>query len=1415
MGRLAEVNSNVVLAVTLWDANTTKGVRARVFNSAGTEVSGSPFTLTHRTAGHYTGTGWNPTVEGQYSVSYEVYTDGTFATPDRRYEWGAEEVEVRSIDQDLATLLSRLTAGRATNLDNLDATISSRLATATFNTVVGTPVTSVSADIASVKSDTNTLNATKITTARANNLDNLDATVSSRATQTSVTAIDTKLGTPVGASVSVDIASVKSDTNTLNTTKITTTRANNLDNLDTTITSRLATTAFNTVVGTPVTSVSADIAAVKSDTTSTKSTVDTNLNATVASRATQVSVDAVNTKLGTPAGVSVSADIAAVKSDTSSTKTVVDTNLNATVSSRATQTSVDNINTKLGTPAGASVSVDIAAVKSVVDTINVETDAASVAAAVWDSTRASHTTVGSFGESNQGVVSTARANNLDNLDATVSSRSTQTSVNSVQADTDDIQAKIGIPSGSSVSADIAAVKSDTGSTKATVDANLDATVSSRSTQSSVNAIQADTDDIQSKIGVPSGASVSADIASVKSDTSGLRTDYTTVRAGNLDNLDTAVSSRATAAAVASVQADTDALQVDTATLLSRLNSARAANLDNLDAAISTRATASALAAVQADTDDIQSKIGVPAGVSVSADIAAVKSVVDTIDTETDTTAIAAAVWNASRASHTAAGSFGQANQGVLSATRADNLDNLDVPVSTRAGSVALASVQSDTGAIKAKTDQLTFSSGNVDARANVVADKTGYLLNSTEHDAIVDKVWDENIAAHTSAGSTGKALNDASMAGSGSLTPAAISSIVDGVWNAPIAAHTLPGTTGQKLEEAGTILPSELEDIAVAVWDSQLVDFNDPGSMGYNMNRIDNIEADMAKAGDTAKQADLLIVKSTQATLNALFSAFRAVYTDVRGVKLDNLDASVSSRASQTSMNSGFADTAKDATVAKATQVSSVQTSVNNVQTSVNTVQADVTSIKGTVQTTGVAVSTAAQDSIVNKVWDEPAADHVIPGTMGYDQSVAVSGVITPGDITNIKNAVWDESLVAHSIPGSASEVVKTVLAVKTDTADLLGRLNPTRASNLDRLDATISSRESEASASARAAVDAANHAEILADLDVVTNDVTTINTKLGATVTPSIGTKLDNLSSTVATVKAKTDNLPSDPASASGVVTAVQPAVTAANQANATSLAVKAKTDNLPANPAKESSVLAIPTNPVLASDGRLVNLDAPISSRAKPSDLGGLATTAQLTSVQSTLESDIAGVSLQVAQTAKPADIAAATAGMALEATLQSVKDSVLDVQDAQITPNDVWTYAPRSLTTPVDTTVDLSGLATTAQLSTATAVLSADLATWTPKLTVAIQPTLDEVTMIAWLTKEGQLITDADSAYVTVLDADDNVAFIVGPDLFVSSNGLFKFTRANASTVLQRNNTYACKVVITKGGTDYTDIVPITVF
>lgn len=44
--------------------------------------------------------------------------------------------------------------------------------------------------------------------------------------------------------------------------------------------------------------------------------------------------------------------------------------------------------------------------------------------------------------------------------------------------------------------------------------------------------------------------------------------------------------------------------------------------------------------------------------------------------------IADAVWNALRATHTLVGSFGEALQGIITPTRAANLDNLDMPISS-------------------------------------------------------------------------------------------------------------------------------------------------------------------------------------------------------------------------------------------------------------------------------------------------------------------------------------------------------------------------------------------------------------------------------------------------------------------------------------------------------------------------------------------------------------------------------------------------------------------------------------------------------------------------------------------------------------------------------------------------------------
>jgi len=101
-----EVNQNVLLELALYNNRSDRGVRARVYNSAGVEQSGSPFTLSHLFNGLYTNNSWVPTVEGNYVVFYQVFTDGTFATPDVSYSQASETIEVRSIDQDLSSLIN-------------------------------------------------------------------------------------------------------------------------------------------------------------------------------------------------------------------------------------------------------------------------------------------------------------------------------------------------------------------------------------------------------------------------------------------------------------------------------------------------------------------------------------------------------------------------------------------------------------------------------------------------------------------------------------------------------------------------------------------------------------------------------------------------------------------------------------------------------------------------------------------------------------------------------------------------------------------------------------------------------------------------------------------------------------------------------------------------------------------------------------------------------------------------------------------------------------------------------------------------------------------------------------------------------------------------------------------------------------
>ncbi len=85
-------------------------------------------------------------------------------------------------------------------------------------------------------------------------------------------------------------------------------------------------------------------------------------------------------------------------------------------------------------------------------------------------------------------------------------------------------------------------------------------------------------------------------------------------------------------------------------------------------------------------------------------------------------------------------------------------------------------IDTEIAAIKAKTDQLNFTGANVQA-----------IITEAQIDQIVDETWDEVLSGHLTAGTTGKALNDA-------MDAADASSIADAVWDELLSTHITAGS---------------------------------------------------------------------------------------------------------------------------------------------------------------------------------------------------------------------------------------------------------------------------------------------------------------------------------------------------------------------------------------------------------------------------------------------------------------------------------------------------------------------------------------------------------------------------------------------------------------------------------------------
>lgn len=448
-----------------------------------------------------------------------------------------------------------------------------------------------------------------------------------------------------------------------------------------------------------------------------------------------------------------------------------------------------------------------ASISHTISSINYST----LAGAVWDQPTSGHTIVGTFG----------------------------TMVEEIDADVDEIISTLGMPAGASIAADIAE-------------------------------IEGETDFIIDTLGTPSGASVSADIAEIAAETD----------------------------LIPAIKAKTDNLPVDPASNTQVNTRVSTAHFDTVIGIPANGSVSADIAEVEADVDLIPTnpQLATVALTQYNTLISAlnnlqnntnfsgiVPEIMDIPQVGTETYTFYAAVFDSSGnpkdpdsniLNFTVKDNQGNTLQAQTAMTR-DGIGQYHGTFQTNSGmvdtdvvvffnylvaSVAIQQIRtskittivSDSANIvdiKAKTDQLSFTAGNVNAQSNVVVDKTGYSITVAEHTQIAADVWDSLISAHNTAGTFGAnaqtpAINPSQVAAAvwdaltsgyaiggsfgalvGGITP---SFVAAAVWNALLSSYNIAGTFGGNAQSP----PLTPTQIASSVWNALLLDYDLSGSFG-------------------------------------------------------------------------------------------------------------------------------------------------------------------------------------------------------------------------------------------------------------------------------------------------------------------------------------------------------------------------------------------------------------------------------------------------------------------------------------------------------------------------------------------------------------------------------------------------------
>jgi len=363
----------------------------------------------------------------------------------------------------------------------------------------------------------------------------------------------------------------------------------------------------------------------------------------------------------------------------------------------------------------------------------------------------------------------------------------------------------------------------------------------------------------------------------------------------------------------------------------------------------------------AQTGDAYARIGAPVGVSISADIASVKS--DTGAILTDTAAL-----DTSAELRTLL--FGSDTAGATAANQTTIIGYIDTEI---------AAILEDTG---------TTIPAAIPAAS-----------------AVADAVWDEAISGHLAAGTTGNALNAAGSAGDPWSTP------LPGAYGAGTAGYIIGTNINAPIGTVDTVV-----DAIKAKTDS--LTFTGAGIVDANVVNWKGSAA-AAMTGDAYARLGAPAGASVSADIAAVKSDSAAILVDTAAMDTANeLRTLLTGGTSALSTHSAADVWAVATRQLTGTQAFNLTGNVTgNLSGSVGSVTAGVT-VTTNNDKTGYALSAAGIDAI----WDETQSGHSTAGSFGLYLDAKVSeaggGTLTAADI-------WDYDVSEYSAAGEAGTYLK------------------------------------------------------------------------------------------------------------------------------------------------------------------------------------------------------------------------------------------------------------------------------------------------------------------------------------------------------------------------------------------------------